>query len=158
MDGAHSGGVPSSSHEALRVERRDLFRLPARGASVADARRRMRTKLREWGVGGELSDDAELVLSELFTNAVRYTGSELVRCEFRVVGGLLRLEVTDQGDGLSEPLPRVAETDDECGRGLLLVTALSTAWGVRAVEGGHGRVVWAELGTGGAAGPASIGS
>jgi hypothetical protein len=32
------------------------------------------------------------------------------------------------------------------GRGLSLVAALSSAWGVRAVPGGSGKVVWAEIG------------
>jgi anti-sigma regulatory factor (Ser/Thr protein kinase) len=107
----------------------------------------MQSRLFEWGVDDELNDDAGLVLSELFTNAVRYTRSGSVSCEYRVgTDGLIRVEVADEGGGEGEPLPRVADTDDECGRGLLLVTALSRAWGVRAVESGNGRVVWAELG------------
>jgi serine/threonine-protein kinase RsbW len=102
-------------------------------------------------VDDELNDDAGLVLSELFTNAVRYTRSGSVSCEYHLdADGLVRIEVADEGGAESEPLPRVADTDEEGGRGLLLVAALSRAWGVCAVENGDGRVVWAELGVNGA--------
>jgi serine/threonine-protein kinase RsbW len=145
----------SCSHQALRVERRDAFCLPAHGSSVADARRRLQARLFEWGVGDELNDDAGLVLSELFTNAVRYTRSGTVTCEYEIdADGLVRIEVADEGGADGEPLPRVADADEECGRGLLLVAALSRAWGVRTVEKGDGRVVWAELGASGVRGRA----
>jgi anti-sigma regulatory factor (Ser/Thr protein kinase) len=147
--------VPSS-FEALRSERRgggpsadgrrDIFRLPAHGASVAEARRRVGARLCAWGVDDETNDDAGLVVSELFTNAVRYTSSEWVGCEFWVNDGVLHLEISDQGYGLTEPRPRVADVDEEGGRGLLLVSVLSQAWGVLAAEGGIGCIVWVELG------------
>lgn len=110
----------------------------------------MQRRLFEWGVDDELNDDAGLVLSELFTNAVRYTCGKRVVCEYGVgAGGMVRVEVADEGGGASEPLPRLADADDECGRGLLLVTAVCRAWGVRSAENGEGRVVWAELGPSG---------
>lgn len=137
----------SYSHQTLRVDRRDAFRLPALGSSVADARRRVQARLFEWGVDDELNDDAGLVLSELFTNAVRYSRGETIGCAYEVgADGLVRVEVADEGGAESEPRPRVADSDEERGRGLLLVTALSSAWGVRAAGHGDGRVVWAELG------------
>jgi anti-sigma regulatory factor (Ser/Thr protein kinase) len=119
--------------------------LPSLGASVAEARRRVRTWLRDWGVHDETQDDAEMVVSELFTNAVRHTDSERVVCTLRLTGTLLRLEVADQGYTHTEPRSREAEADEECGRGLLLVGALSKEWGSRPNERGRGRVVWAEL-------------
>jgi serine/threonine-protein kinase RsbW len=138
------------SHRTLRAERRDAFCLPALGSSVAEARRRLQARLLEWGVDDELNDDAGLVLSELFTNAVRYTRSGDVACQYEVdADGLVRIEVADEGGAESEPLPRVAAADEEGGRGLLLVTALSRAWGVRVAQDDHGRVVWAELGVAG---------
>jgi anti-sigma regulatory factor (Ser/Thr protein kinase) len=124
----------------------DAFRLTAQGAAVAEARRRVQSRLCEWGVDGELCDDAGLIVSELFTNALRYGDSEKIACAVRFCEGLVRIEVGDQGHGPTVPLPRVAEEDEECGRGLLLVSVLSKAWGVLAAEGGAGRVVWAELG------------
>lgn len=143
-----------ASQDALRLERRgaldarsrqDLFRLPAIGPSVAEARRRVRTRLREWGVDDEVVADAEILVSELFTNALRHTSSEGVACGLRVTGRVVRVEVTDQGSSPTEPRPRTAGFDEEGGRGLLLVGALAAGWGVRPAGVGHGRTVWAEL-------------
>lgn len=147
----------ASSPDALRLERRgtpdarrcrDLFRLPAHGSSVADARHRVRARLREWETDEGLRDDAEMIVSELFTNAVMHTGSEFITCGMGYDGTRLRLEVSDQGRAPTAPRPRAAGVDEEGGRGLLLVGALSQAWGVRPTDDGGGRVVWAELGPG----------
>ncbi|WP_307795418.1 ATP-binding protein [Actinacidiphila acididurans] len=125
--------------------RRDEFRLPALSASVADARGRVRARLGEWGVDPELRDDAGLVVTELFTNAVRHTDSEKITCVVHDSGTVVRLEVTDQGRGTGVPVPCAAEADEEGGRGLLLVSVLSVAWGSDPADDGTGRVVWAEL-------------
>jgi serine/threonine-protein kinase RsbW len=106
-------------------------------------------KLREWGVTEASCEDARLLVSELFTNAVRHTDSEKVSCELWVIGVRLRLEVTDEGGTRAcTPQPRGTDRDGEGGRGLLLVSVLSDEWGVRPeVEQGQGRghAVWAEL-------------
>ena len=128
---------------------RDAFHLPARNASVGEARSRVHEKLREWDVAEESCEDARLLISELFTNAVRHTDSEKVSCELWVIGVRLRLEVTDEGGSRARtPHARGTDHDGECGRGLLLVSVLSDEWGVRpeAQQGrGRGHAVWAEL-------------
>jgi hypothetical protein len=43
------------------------------------------------------------------------------------------------------PVVRQADTDDESGRGLMLVEALCVQWGCSAVPGWPGKVMWAEL-------------
>ncbi|MCM2580398.1 ATP-binding protein [Streptomyces meridianus] len=144
-----------TSHDVFRLGRcggavvqhlRDAFHLPARGGSVSKARRRVITQLREWGVDERARADAELVVSELFTNAVRHTDSVKVSCEVRVIGARLRVEVTDQGRAETEPRPRQADAiGEEGGRGLLLVGALSADWGVRVDRTGGGKVFWADL-------------
>lgn len=143
-----------SSHNAPSLGRRggiavqqlsDAFHLPAARTSVPEARRRVVAALHEWGVAQAVCDDAELLVSELFTNAVRHTDSEKVSCELTLHGARLRVEVTDEGDGASSPQPQPWSTDRECGRGLLLVGALSKDWGVRPDDSGRGRVVWADL-------------
>jgi serine/threonine-protein kinase RsbW len=100
-------------------------------------------------VAQESCEDAQLLVSELFTNAVRHTDSEKVSCELWVIGVRLRLEVTDEGGRcLRGPQPRGADADGEGGRGLLLVSVLADEWGVRPeVQQGRGRghAVWAEL-------------
>jgi len=130
----------------------DVFRLPALDASVAVARRRVLELLAAWQVSEDRCADAQLLVSELVTNAVRHTGSRQVGCEVRLAGGRLRLEVTDQG-GSDRPFPCPAggtpDTDGENGRGLLLVSVVADDWGIRtdgpdeAPERGH--TVWAEL-------------
>ncbi len=85
-----------------------------------------------------LADTAELLVSELVTNAVRYADAPIgLRL---MLDEVLRVEVAD-------PLPdpprqRRAARTDEGGRGLELVHSLADNWGTR-VEG-EGKVVWFE--------------
>jgi serine/threonine-protein kinase RsbW len=125
--------------------RQETFRLPALGSSVVAARHRIRAKLPLWGFCDDLCQTAELVLSELFTNALVHSCSEHILCLIRAEQGQsLYVEVTDQGGGPVGPTPRRASAEDEGGRGLALVCALADAWGDRpGVDGG--RVVWAQL-------------
>jgi hypothetical protein len=59
-------------------------------------------------------------------------------------GGDLRIEVRDQGTGL--PAQRQASADDPCGRGLGLVDAISSSWGVTDICGDQpGKTVYAVL-------------
>ncbi|MET7640689.1 ATP-binding protein [Streptomyces sp. NPDC005438] len=126
---------------------RDTFRLPAADTSVAVARHLVVNRLREWEVAADSREDAELMVSELFTNAVRHTDSESVSCELWVIGRRLRVEVADEGSVLPcIPIPRQSPCEgDEGGRGLMLVSLMAEEWGVRAREQGQGHAVWAEL-------------
>ncbi len=89
----------------------------------------------------KLSDDAQLLATELVTNAVRHARGPIdVRAYVR--DGFLRLEVWDrQADG--GPTPREARADDENGRGMDIVEKVSSRWGWRRVDGG--KVVWIDL-------------
>ncbi|WP_327415201.1 ATP-binding protein [Streptomyces sp. NBC_01233] len=97
-----------------------------------------------------LGDDAQSIVSELVTNAVKLgpgpvrdrSGSGLVAVQVRVQGGALVLEVWDCHATL--PAPRAAVDDDENGRGLQLVEAFSSRWGVWESDSG-GKVVYADL-------------
>jgi serine/threonine-protein kinase RsbW len=120
------------------------FRLPAVEASAAEARRCLRRQLARWRVPEETSDTAQLVISELVTNALRHTASETIGCELRARGALLRVSVASDGPGPSHS-PSRADDDDESGRGLYLVCALAEGWGVRPRAAGRGHVVWADL-------------
>ncbi len=153
-DIAHSCGV-ASSNNAPSLGRcgsfvaqypQDAFHLPARRTSVPEARRRVSALLSEWGADQQVRDDVELVVSELFTNALRHTDSEKVGCELALFGAHIRIEITDQG-GPENSAPHVqpGSVDKECGRGLFLVGALSDSWGSRPADSGPGRVVWADL-------------
>ncbi|MEK8169579.1 ATP-binding protein [Streptomyces sp. M19] len=108
--------------------RRYRYELPARAASVPESRRLASGQLARWALGDDVTDTVLLMISELFTNAVVHTASEVIVCELRYEGDRLMIEVQDQGGGRM-PADRRRVPDDECGRGLLLVGALSTAWG-----------------------------
>ena len=108
--------------------------------SAARARRFVEERCAAWGFDAVV-DDAVLVVSELVTNAVIHGKSS---AELRLVRAqdILRVEVAD--DGPAPPDPQLAGADDEHGRGLFLIGALSAAWGTEAAPGG-GKVVWADL-------------
>jgi CheY-like chemotaxis protein/anti-sigma regulatory factor (Ser/Thr protein kinase) len=118
----------------------DRVQLGPAASDVAVARRFVAERCRDWGCG-DVVEDAELVVSELVTNALVHGES---RCELRagLSEAALRLQVIDDGAGM--PDPQAATDTDEHGRGLLLVSALSTAWGVELLPDG-GKIVWAEL-------------
>ena len=129
------------------------------------ARRHTEDLLREWGAE-TLSSDAQLVVTELVTNAMKESGgldayaqnvyiqepraipyerlAELATIRLRLSYGSRRLliEVWDE----SEPLPEVKtpDLDSQNGRVLIIVGALSDKFGWYPAEGG-GKVVWAEM-------------
>lgn len=114
--------------------------LPYGVTSVAAARRFVEEHVAEWHVE-PLRDDALLIASELATNAITHARSA---CQLRLslTSSALRIDVSDSGAGTPEP-QRVSQTREH-GRGLHLVAALTTAWGLEAGPGG-GKRVWAEL-------------
>lgn len=123
------------------------FRLSRHARSAPRARAAIHAVLADWGAGEDILHTAELVLSELVTNALRAPAPNDrqvgVRIAHSSADGLLRLEVSDAGSG--RPEVRRPETDDEHGRGLAVVDALSHRWGVSARAGGIGKTVWSEL-------------
>jgi anti-sigma regulatory factor (Ser/Thr protein kinase) len=127
----------------------DAFQLPAEDARVGEARRRVRAILRGWGVDHR-GDDMVLIVSELFTNAIRYSGGDRIDVALWTAENLLYVEVTDRGPtGGDAPTPQEAGVDDECGRGLMLVEHLAVRWGSGSNRpGGGGHAVWAALALG----------
>jgi anti-sigma regulatory factor (Ser/Thr protein kinase) len=110
---------------------------PAELRSVGDARRFVRD-----AVGDVPDDDRDrllLIVSELATNALLHASTSFEVCVHN--SRPLRLDVIDGAPGL--PQPRVAAPDDCSGRGLALVEALSTRWGVD--QRGAGKCVWCEV-------------
>lgn len=82
--------------------------------------------------------DAELVVSELVTNAVR-SGALTVRVALELHHGHLDLAVADDGPGW--PTLVRPTVDDVRGRGLVLVDALAEQWTAEAIETGGKRVL-----------------
>jgi serine phosphatase RsbU (regulator of sigma subunit)/anti-sigma regulatory factor (Ser/Thr protein kinase) len=112
--------------------------LPSELTSASRARSLIRRPLRRWGLQ-ELLPTAELLVSELVTNAVRYAQGK-IGLRLILEGGLV-CEVLDD----SAALPRLRHPDDsdERGRGLQVVSQLAQRWGAR--RAAAGKVVWCEL-------------
>lgn len=113
---------------------------PADAAAVRTARTLVGDTLREWGLES-VSDVTVLLVSELVTNSLRYASGPIGVRMYSHAGPTLLVEVSD-------PLPdppreRVADPDDEGGRGLQLVALASRRWGTR--PGNTGKTVWFEL-------------
>jgi anti-sigma regulatory factor (Ser/Thr protein kinase) len=122
--------------------RRVTRRLPARSASVFLARRYARQLLQAWQLPSGLVERTELVVSELVTNAARHSEEDL-ELTLEVTTALLRVEVADTSHRVPDAVVRSPTDDATSGRGLLLVEAVASRWGVESE--GLSKVVWAEL-------------
>ncbi|MFB7500615.1 SpoIIE family protein phosphatase [Streptomyces sp. NPDC056161] len=138
------GRPPSDDVTLLLVRTRSLspaqvvsWTLPNDRTAVRRARRMAAGQLSAWGLE-DLADTTKLIISELVTNAVRYsTGPIVLRL---IQHQVLTCEVSDTD--FCSPRPRRVRRTDENGRGLFLVAQLAHRWGARSVSGG--KVVWAE--------------
>lgn len=125
---------------------RVVLELGALPTAPSRARAWARRVLREWQLS-VLSDMAELIVSELTTNAMlasRRLGLPFIRLTFTLDERELAIAVHDYC--ASAPEPANPGVDDENGRGLLLVEAVSSRSGWYPFEDGTpGKVVWAVL-------------
>ena len=111
------------------------------GRAVADK------AMRSW-VGCDVADAASMALGELLANAAAHaTGTVQLHAELRE--GILRVSVADRTPVSSRLLAlahagaELPDTDAEYGRGLAIVAAVSSRWGVR--ERAEGKAVWVEF-------------
>ena len=126
---ARLGRIPADHHVT--------WTLPAELTSAARARSLIREPLERWKLG-ELIPTTELLVSELVTNAIRHaTGDVTLRM---VLEGSLVCEVLDGSAAL--PRLRHAGRDEECGRGLEVVSQFAQRWGARRTP--QGKIVWCE--------------
>jgi hypothetical protein len=137
--------VPTGKQPPLLVVRN----WPHGSRSVGRARRLLLSSLAAWELT-HLADGATLVLSELVTNSVRHARlprGRHIETRFERIEGGVRIEVHDAGEG--KPELRAAAPDEERGRGLALVDAVTLGrWGV-ADRHGVGKLVWAVCTDGG---------
>ncbi|MEU1135030.1 SpoIIE family protein phosphatase, partial [Streptomyces sp. NPDC005900] len=124
--------------QGLPAEHVGDWTLPRDPKSVGRARELACDQLRAWDLE-QLCDNAELLVSELVTNALRYGEGE-IRLRL-LLDRTLVCEVWD--GGFVQPRRRRARDTDEGGRGLQLVGLLSAAWGSRRTP--RGKTVWFEL-------------
>jgi anti-sigma regulatory factor (Ser/Thr protein kinase) len=109
-------------------------------ANVGEARAWVDAFLAERGVEDTVRDDAQLVVSELLTNALMHGEGELV-LRASITASAVRVAVTDSGDALPEVLP--LDPTRIGGLGLIVVGRVSSEWGVSPFPGG--KTVWAAL-------------
>jgi anti-sigma regulatory factor (Ser/Thr protein kinase) len=129
------------------VPQAQSVRLAAVPESVREARDFARTVLYSWNLAG-MYDDVRLVVSELVTNALRYSagysvercGSTPIRLSLLRTGGRLTCAVTDPCEQI--PVHRDPDSASQSGRGLHLVEAFSQSWNWAPLSS-QGKVVWA---------------
>jgi anti-sigma regulatory factor (Ser/Thr protein kinase) len=137
-----------------RIAHLDLAPLPS---APTWARRHAGAALNAWQIGPDTIETAQLIVSELVTNAIKAANPGLVRPDssrssqrewialtLRLLQGRVVIEVFD-----SDPAPPVlsfAGADAENGRGLVLVQALAKEWGHYFPPSG-GKTVYAVVGT-----------
>jgi anti-sigma regulatory factor (Ser/Thr protein kinase) len=86
-------------------------------------------------------DLAVLLTNELVTNALLHGAGDIC-LELERTEGHLRVEVADAE--LTQPVVRTPDVLSEGGRGVVIVDALASAWGVREIPD-DGKTVWFEL-------------
>lgn len=125
-------------------EAKSQLRLEPRAESVSLARKHVRNAL--IGVEREdLAEAAELVTSELVTNALVHAGTPIELTLF-VRAESVRAEIVDGSPHM--PVPREYAATAGTGRGLIMVEELADGWGVALAEVGRpGKMVWFEIGT-----------
>lgn len=114
-------------------------------SAVPCGRLHTRQVLWEWRLG-HLADDAELLVSEILSNAVKASwspaGAGLIALRLLADDKRLVIEVWDHSPRDPQPLQPNAESEN--GRGFTVIEALSNRWGYRRVSA-SAKFVWAEL-------------
>jgi anti-sigma regulatory factor (Ser/Thr protein kinase) len=123
--------------------RLELGPLPS---AVPCARLHTKVILREWDLA-HVTDEAELIVSELTTNALQasLSSTETHPIVLRLLASheCLVIQVWDALPTAPDPRPHAS--DAESGRGLEIVSLLSDRWGFYRPHGG-GKTVWAAIG------------
>jgi anti-sigma regulatory factor (Ser/Thr protein kinase) len=139
------------SHTAVvgaAPQRRSTQRFDASPEAPRASRRFLLEMLRSLECKEELVDDAALVVTELATNAVLHARSGFT-VTVASAGGAVRVEVSDESrTPPRRPAPSLRAPG---GRGLALIEAVASSWGV--LHTGDGKIVWAQLASVPAAAP-----
>jgi anti-sigma regulatory factor (Ser/Thr protein kinase) len=104
--------------------------LPATSHAPARAREAVREAATQLGVDADNRWRAEMIVTELVTNAVRHGPGGPVEVAIEVGGNGMRGEVGDPGAGIQHHNLDRRRPTEEGGRGLFLVDALSDSWGL----------------------------
>jgi anti-sigma regulatory factor (Ser/Thr protein kinase) len=130
---------------------RSYLELGALPTAVPCARLHARHVLREWGLNG-LAPDSELLVSDLVTNAVKATaGRDEAAVRLRLSGDSARVLIEVWDADPRAPAPKdlgehgTPDPQEEGGRGLFRVAALSARWDWYLTREPAGKVVWCEI-------------
>jgi anti-sigma regulatory factor (Ser/Thr protein kinase) len=129
----------------MEVTEASVLLLPFTASSVGVARRRLVSDLIAAHIYDSAICDIALVISELFSNALRHAAplpGSTIRIAWRIDADSVQVSVSDGGGPTAPELgePTQAATG---GRGLRIVEKLSRRWGTSA--GDEGTTVWAEV-------------
>jgi len=125
------------------MSRSMTLRLPATKSAPAHVRDQLRHDCTE--LPALLLDDAVLLSSEVVTNAVIH-GPTPGMITVAVEWDSASLAVAVGDESATVPVPRASDAVTEGGRGLHLLDALASSWGVRPAGAAPGKVVWFRLG------------
>ncbi len=129
-----------ADHELTTLQAASSITLPPDPASVRRARQFIAAQLDDLAAA-DLVDTIILSVSELVTNAILHARGDIVLA-VDLEPGKVRIEVTDESSQL--PVQRGGVEEATSGRGLELVDALASSWGVEPMEG-DGKQVWCEV-------------
>ena len=138
------GQLPSGELAPESWPLRSVLDLGVNPREVQSARRHARRLLHEHGLS-RLSGDAEILISELVTNAIKASRQQADASQVQLAllydGTQLLIMVRDTSPELPQPVQ--VDAADDRGRGLLLVSQLSAQWGWSYLPAKSGKVVWA---------------
>ncbi|WP_445515635.1 ATP-binding protein [Streptomyces sp. NEAU-174] len=121
--------------------RRCIVPFGAEPPELVNLRRAVKAELTAWGMSA-LAEEAQLIATELASNVIKHVGQGSVATLVLDAGpSQLRMELHDKSG--KEPQHLHPACDEESGRGLQILGALSTTWGT--VRTTVGKAVWCEL-------------
>jgi anti-sigma regulatory factor (Ser/Thr protein kinase) len=127
------------------VTKSSMLLLPFAPSSAGVARRHLVCDLSAAGIFEAAISDAAVVVSELFSNALRHARplpGATIRVWWQLDRGSVVVSVKDGG---ASTMPEMGELSQSTtgGRGLRIVERLSRRWGTRCDD--EGTTVWAEI-------------
>ena len=117
-------------------------KLPPEAASVPEARRFASQAVAELGGTGASPNEVQLLVSELATNAVLHAGTPM-RLSVLRDGDCVRIEVRDDDPNVPQVPTGMPAPTATSGRGILLLDAIASEWGVNSSE--KGKTIWFQL-------------